>query len=326
MKPLIALAVSCAAGVFMSYFAFLCRAAVSATSFTVSAASSRRAALTSAARCCSALFPLCRIVSYHHHAPNSVGPRCACSPRVSGSRGSASRGPISRLSTSRANSMHTRCAPHPAPAPRCAQGVGNVSKILTICRSIPLICYTPLYPGHRQRLQDFDRPHQHLDLGPPRVALRHWLPLRVPRGRCGLPAGVVACLVPPTASRAAFRRRIRHPTRHAHSRSDPPPPAAAALHAPPRRRTTRHRCAPTRRTRQQRLWLARPLRRRKRRRCRGRLQPPSRPQLEPPYSGQTRPLSPKRVDRSSVSRVRARTGRRTHASWGSSWVRQRAAA
>ena len=232
MKPLIALAVSCAAGVFMSYFAFLCRAAVSATSFTVSAASSRRAALTSAARCCSALFPLCRIVSYHHHAPNSVGPRCACSPRVSGSRGSASRGPISRLSTSRANSMHTRCAPHPAPAPRCAQGVGNVSKILTICRSIPLICYTPLYPGHRQRLQDFDRPHQHLDLGPPRVALRHWLPLRVPRGRCGLPAGVVACLVPPTASRAAFRRRIRHPTRHAHSRSDPRA-ATAALHAPP---------------------------------------------------------------------------------------------
>jgi len=35
MKPLSALAVSCAAGVFMSYFAFLCRAAVSATSFTV---------------------------------------------------------------------------------------------------------------------------------------------------------------------------------------------------------------------------------------------------------------------------------------------------
>jgi len=35
MKPLAALAVSCAAGVFMSYFAFLCRAAVSATSFTV---------------------------------------------------------------------------------------------------------------------------------------------------------------------------------------------------------------------------------------------------------------------------------------------------
>jgi len=35
VKPLTALAVSCAAGVFMSYFAFLCRAAVSATSFTV---------------------------------------------------------------------------------------------------------------------------------------------------------------------------------------------------------------------------------------------------------------------------------------------------
>jgi len=34
-KPLFALGVSCAAGVFMSYFAFLCRAAVSATSFTV---------------------------------------------------------------------------------------------------------------------------------------------------------------------------------------------------------------------------------------------------------------------------------------------------
>jgi len=34
-RPLCALGVSCAAGVFMSYFAFLCRAAVSATSFTV---------------------------------------------------------------------------------------------------------------------------------------------------------------------------------------------------------------------------------------------------------------------------------------------------
>ena len=34
-KPVTALGVSCAAGVFMSYFAFLCRAAVSATSFTV---------------------------------------------------------------------------------------------------------------------------------------------------------------------------------------------------------------------------------------------------------------------------------------------------
>ena len=34
-KPVTALAVSCAAGVAMSYFAFLCRAAISATSFTV---------------------------------------------------------------------------------------------------------------------------------------------------------------------------------------------------------------------------------------------------------------------------------------------------
>ena len=34
-KPVAALSVSCAAGVAMSYFAFLCRAAVSATSFTV---------------------------------------------------------------------------------------------------------------------------------------------------------------------------------------------------------------------------------------------------------------------------------------------------
>merc|ERR1711988_323616 len=34
-KPVAALAVSCAAGVAMSYFAFLCRSAVSATSFTV---------------------------------------------------------------------------------------------------------------------------------------------------------------------------------------------------------------------------------------------------------------------------------------------------
>ena len=34
-RPLTALVVSCSAGVAMSYFAFLCRAAVSATSFTV---------------------------------------------------------------------------------------------------------------------------------------------------------------------------------------------------------------------------------------------------------------------------------------------------
>merc|ERR1740130_2216132 len=34
-KPLIALGISCTAGVAISYFAFLCRAAVSATSFTV---------------------------------------------------------------------------------------------------------------------------------------------------------------------------------------------------------------------------------------------------------------------------------------------------
>ena len=34
-RPITALSISCAAGVAMSYFAFLCRAAVSATSFTV---------------------------------------------------------------------------------------------------------------------------------------------------------------------------------------------------------------------------------------------------------------------------------------------------
>ena len=34
-RPVAALVVSCAAGVAMSYFAFLCRAAISATSFTV---------------------------------------------------------------------------------------------------------------------------------------------------------------------------------------------------------------------------------------------------------------------------------------------------
>lgn len=35
LQPVAALSLSCAAGVAMSYFAFLCRAAVSATSFTV---------------------------------------------------------------------------------------------------------------------------------------------------------------------------------------------------------------------------------------------------------------------------------------------------
>ena len=34
-RPVAALVVSCAAGVAMSYFAFLCRAAISATSFTI---------------------------------------------------------------------------------------------------------------------------------------------------------------------------------------------------------------------------------------------------------------------------------------------------
>lgn len=65
--PLLALGVSCAAGVFMSYFAFLCRAAVSATSFTV------------IGNVCKILTVLINISVWDHHAsPLGIGCLFVC--------------------------------------------------------------------------------------------------------------------------------------------------------------------------------------------------------------------------------------------------------